>query len=243
MATHLTGTAQSFGQDIYTDSPVQTMPLGSYAETDDGRGFRYVKAGASALVPGKAYQAAAEDTTNMTLSGGHSVGITAVGATQITLTNSITLAANVLAGGYLSVNVTPGQGQLYKIKSNTAVTASAGMVITLEDPLRVALTASSKVIFLPCPFCGVVVDPGTATGVCVGVAHTVISAGQYGWIQTKGPVSALFTGSGVTGKAVGLLTGGTSGSLAPAIAATPIVGYNMGTSITGEYALIYLTLG
>jgi len=238
----LTGPTQAVGQDLYTSSANQSLPLGTKVETSDGRAFRYVKVGAAATVPGKVYQSPAEDTTNETLSGGHSVGITALGATQITLTNSITLAANVLQGGYLSVNVTPGPGQLYKIKSNTAVSGAAGMVITLEDPIRVALTASSKVIFLPSPYAGIVVDPGTATGNAVGVAVSVINIGEYGWIQTYGPVSALFTGTGVAGKSVGLLTGGTSGSLAPAIAGTQIIGHNMGTSITGEYALINLIL-
>lgn len=242
MASTLSGPVMLFGQDLYTDSATQMHALGQKGETTDGRAFRYVKVGAVATVPGKVYQSAAEDTTNMTLSGGHSVGITALGATQITLTNSITMAVNALAGGYLSVNVTPGAGQLYKIKSNTAVTGAAGMVITIEDPLRVALTASSKVIFLPSPYAGIVVDPGTATGTTVGVAVSAITALQYGWIQVTGPCSCLFTGTGVAGKAVGVLTGGTSGSLAPAIAATQVVGFNMGTSITGEYALIDLVL-
>lgn len=238
----LTGPVLSIGQDLYTDSATQMHPLGARAESTDGRGFRYVKVGAVATVPGKVYQSAAEDTTNMTLSGGHSVNAQAIGDTTITLTNSITMAANKLAGGYVSVNITPGQGQLYKIKSNTAVTAAAGMVITLEDPIRVALTTSSKVIFLPSPYSGVVVDPGTATGTAVGVAISAITAGNYGWIQTTGPCSCLFTGTGVAGKAVGVLTGGTSGSLAPAIAATQVLGFNMGTSITTEYALINLVI-
>lgn len=242
MATRLSTTPEAIGQDVYENSSVQTMPLGAYTETTDGRGFRYVKVGASDLVPGKVYQSPAEDTTNMTLSGGHTPAVAAIGSTTVTLSNAITLAANKLAGGYLSVNVTPGQGQLYKIKSNTAVSAAAGCVITLEDPIRVALTASSRVIFLPSPFDGVVIDPGTATGNAVGVAVCVISAGNYGWLQVKGPCSVLFTGSGVAGKSVGLLTGGTSGSLAPAIAGTQILGWNMGTSITTEYALIYLTM-
>jgi hypothetical protein len=230
------------GQDLYTDSTIQMHAVGQRAETTDGRAFRYVKVGAVSTVPGKVYQSPAEDTTNETLSGGHSVTATAIGATTITLTNSITLAANALAGGYLSVNVAPGQGQLYKIKANTAVSAATGMVITLEDSIRVALTTSSKVIFLPSPYAGIIVDPGTATGNEVGVAVSVITNGNYGWIQVYGPTSCLFTGTGVVGKEVGVLTGGTSGSLAPAIAGTQILGWNMGTSITGEYSLIFLTI-
>ena len=243
MSSTLSGPVMLVGQDLYTDSTIQYHQLGQRAETTDGRAFRYVKVGAANTVAGKVYQSPAEDTTNETLSGGHSVTAAAVGTNTVTLTDSITLAANVLAGGYLSVNVTPGQGQLYKIKSNTAVTASAGMVITLEDNIRVALTTSSKVIFLPSPYAGIVIEPGSTTGNIVGVAVSVITAGNYGWVQVYGPTSCLFTGTGVAGKAVGSLTGGTSGSLAPAIAATEILGWNMGTSITGEYSLIFLTIG
>ena len=243
MASTLAGPVMITAQDLYTDSSIQYQTLGQRAETTDGRAFRYVKVGVTATVPGKVYQSAAEDTTNQTLSGGHSVGITALGSTTITLTNSITLAANLIAGGYVSVNVTPGAGQLYKVKSNTAVSAATGMVITLEDPLRVALTASSKVIFLKSPYDSIVVAPTTATGVIVGVAPSIITGAQFGWVQTYGPTSCLFTGTGVPGGAVGYLVGGTSGSLAPAIAGTEILGHNMGTSITGEYSLINLVIG
>ena len=230
------------GVDVLSDSSTRQMTIGSYGETADGRGYRYALVGAVSTVPGKVYQGAAQDTTNQLLSGGHSVSAAAIGDTTVTLTNSITLAADLLAGGYLSVNITPGPGQLYRIKGNTGVSAAAGMVITLDDPLRVALTTSSKVIFLKHPYSGVVVTPATETTSNVGVAHTIVTNAQYGFVQTYGVASVLFTGTGAVGKAVGTLAGGTIGSTAPAIAATPILGWNMGTSITGEYAFIYLTI-
>jgi len=84
----------------------------------------------SSTVPGKVYQGPAEDTTNQNPSGGLAVTAQAVGDTQVTLTGSLTLAANLLAGGYLSVNVTPGLGQLYRIKGNTAVSSAANVLCT-----------------------------------------------------------------------------------------------------------------
>ena len=242
MATVLSQVPLLAGQDVYVDSTTQLMPLGTYMETNDGRGFRYMKVGAVATVPGMAYQSSALDATNLQPSGGLAVAAAAVGTNVVTITASITLTANQLAGGYMSIDVTPGQGQLYKIKSNTAVSSAANCVVTLEDNIRVALTTASRCILTPNPYNGIVVDPGTATGCCVGVAHTIIAAGDYGWIQTKGVASCLFTGTGVAGKAVGLLTGGTSGSLAPAIAGTQIIGHNIATSITGEYAFVQVTL-
>lgn len=242
MATKLTGFPLIAGADVYSNSSVQQASLGVYAETDDGRGFRYVKVGAVATVPGKVYQGPAEDTTNLNPSGGLSIAAAAVGATTVTLTSSITLAANVLAGGTLHVVITPGLGQTYKIASNTAVTGAAGMVITLEDPIRVALTTDSKIQLRANLYSGIVVAPATMTNSIVGVAPSIITALYYGWIQTHGIVSCLETGTGTCGTALGVLQGGTIGSLAPAIAGTPIVAFAAGTNITGEYGSVFLVL-
>ena len=242
--TSLSGFPQISAADLLSNSATQLMPLGTYMETSDGRGFRYFKNGGTATVAGKVYQSPALDATNYQPSGGLGVSAAvAVGGTTITTSTSTTWTLNALAGGYLSVNVTPGQGRLYRIKSNTATAAATGGVIELEDPIEVALTTSSKFIVTPNPYNGAVIEPGTPTGVILGVAHTVITASYYGWIQTKGVCSALFTGTGVAGKAVGSLSGGTSGSLAPCIAATNIAGYHIATGITTEYALVYLTIG
>lgn len=238
----LSSPVQIVGADLLANSSVQQMNLGAYAETPDGRGFRYAKVGATATVAGKVYQSSALDATNLQPSGGLGVAAAAIGDTSITISTSITLTANQLAGGYLSVCVTPGQGYLYRIKSNTAVSSATGAVIVLEDPLVIALTTSSKVIVVKHPYDGVVVEPGTPTGVIVGVAPSIVTAAYFGWIQTFGAASVLFTGTGVAGKAVGSLSGGTAGSAAPAIAATNILGYHIATGITTEYALVFLTI-
>lgn len=234
----------TFAQGIWEESTTQNHVIGCYAETADGRGFRYSKIGSVATVAGKVYQGTPLDATNLQPSGGLGVSAAqAIGDTSVTISTSITLTANQLAGGYLSVDVTPGQGYLYKIRGNTAVTSAASAVITLDDPLQIALTTSSKVIVANHPYFGLVIEPGTPTAAIAGVAHRVTSASAFGWIQTRGAASVLFTGTGVAGKAVGSLSGGTSGSSAPAIAATNILGYHMATGITAEYALIMLTIG
>lgn len=241
--TSLSGFPTITGADVLSNSSTQLMPLGAYMETSDGRGFRYFKNGAVATVAGKVYQSSALDATNLQPTGGLGVAAQAIGDTTVTVSTSTTVAVNALAGGYLSVNVTPGQGYLYRIKSNTVTAGAAGLVITLEDPLLVALTTSSKVIVTPHPYSGSVIEPGTPTGVIIGVAPIIVTAAYFGWMQTKGAASVLFTGIGVAGKTVGSLSGGTSGSAAPAIAATNILGYHIATGITAEYALVYLTIG
>lgn len=242
MTTILSQTPSLSAVDLFANNTTQQMPIGSYVETSDGRGFRYCKVGAVSTVAGKVYQGPALDATNYQPSGGLTPAAAAIGDTTITISTSTTVAVNALAGGYLSVVVTPGQGYLYLIKSNTVTAGAAGLVIVLEDPLKVALTTSSRVIVTPHPYSGAVIEPGTPTGVILGVAPSIITNACFGWMQTFGAASVLFTGTGVAGKAVGSLTGGTSGSAAPAIAATNILGYHIATGITGEYALVFLTI-
>lgn len=243
--TTLTGLPVVIGQDLLTDSSTQYHPLGTYAETADGRGFRYMLVGATSTVPGKAYQSAAQDTTNLNPSGGLGVSAAAaIGTTSVTISTSITVAANLVANGYMSVNVTPGQGYIYKVQSNTAVTAATGMVVTLADPLIVALTTSSKVVLSQHPYANVVVLPTTATGMFVGVATIINTNGNYGWLQTFGACSVLVDDAvaiglgyqGYTDTVTGALT------LAGVTSGAPTVGIAYNAGVDTEYDLVYLTL-
>lgn len=242
MATSLTGPLQVIGADVLSSKADAAHTLGAYAETPDGRGFRYFLNGAVATVAGLVYQGKALDATNDQPSGGHAVAVAAIGSLTVTTTVTLTATKDEFAGGFLSVVVTPGQGYTYKIKGNTA--ASAGVcTFTLEDPIVVGLTTSSRIIVAQNPYAGCIVAPATPTAAIVGVAPCIVAAGQYGWLQVTGPCAVLFTGTGAAGKAVGILSGGTIGSAAPAIAATNILGYQMATGITAEYALINLSIG
>lgn len=229
-------------QDVFTSSSTQGTDLGAFATTADSRGFRYCLMGAVTAVPGKIYQGPAQDTTNQNPSGGLAVAAAAIGAISVTLTGSLTLAANLLAGGFMSVAASTGAGYSYKVKGNSAVTSAANATVSLEDPIQVALTTSSKVVFQLNPYNGVVVAPATLTSAVVGVPVFPITNAQYGWLQTHGPVGCLQTGTGTCGTALGVLQGGTIGSLAPAIAGTPIIAHALGTNVTGEYDLVNLVL-
>lgn len=244
MATTLTGPTMVVSADLLTNSSVNPgQSIGSYVETANGRGFRFCKNGAVATVAGKVYQGPALDATNHQPSGGLTPAAAAIGDTTITISTSTTQVLNELAGGVLSVVVTPGQGYTYAIRGNTAVSGAAGAVITLDDPLQVALTTSSRVIAVKSKYNGVVIEPGTPTAAIAGVPNSIITAAYFGWLQTRGPCAVLFTGTGAAGKAVGSLSGGTSGSMAPCIAATNIGGYHMATGITAEYSIIDLNIG
>jgi hypothetical protein len=230
-------------QDILASSATALTDLGIRATTGDSRYFRYMKVGSLATVPGMVYQGPAQDTTNLNPSGGLTpYANAAIGATSVTINDSITNVVDVVAGGYMTVAVTPGQGYTYKIKGNTAVTGAAGMVVTLEDPLVIAITTSSNVNLYKNPFSGIVVAPATMTNSIVGVPTNIFTALYYAWIQVAGPCSCLQTGTGTCGTALGFLQGGTEGSLAPAIAGTPILAWALGTNVTGEYGLVDLKI-
>ncbi|MEK7180003.1 MAG: hypothetical protein AAB706_00850 [Patescibacteria group bacterium] len=244
--TSLSGALQISGQDLLTDSSTQQHALGQYAETSDGRGYRYCKVGATATVPGKLYVGADFDVVNHSPAGGLGVNAAvAIGGTDIVISTSTTLVLNELAGGFLSVGITPGQGYTYRIKSNTATSAATLATIVLDDPLKIALTTASKVVVVQHQYNGVVVSPGAAsTGVPVGVANSIITAAYFGWLQTYGPCSILSgvaTSISLPGVPVSP-SASTAGSVIVSTAILPTVGWAMHLFTATEYNLVHLTL-
>lgn len=239
MATNLSGCPTIASADVFADSSVQQQDLGAYVETRDGRGFRYCKAGATALVPGKLQQAAAEDTSNMQ---DLTVAAASAGATSMTTSSTVTLTANQLAGGLLVVtSASTGAGQVLRIKGNTAA-SSAVTTIYLEDPVVTATTGTVKVDVKPNPYSGVIVNPATASSAPVGVAVYPITASYYGWIQVKGACPVLADGANAVGASV-VASNGVAGAVEDVTGTAQAV---VGTCLTGvadtEYGLVNLNL-
>lgn len=231
-------------QDVFSTSSTQMTDLGALGTTGDGRYFRYAKVGATTLVPGQVYQGPASDATNFSPVGGLAVGqANATGSSSFTVNTSITLTANQLAGGLASIAVTPGQGYTYKIKSNSAVTSATGSVITLEDPLLTNISTASKVVFYPGAYNGIVVLGTAATSTPVGVAVYPVTNAQFGWIQTRGIVSALIGGTPGSGQPVGINLANTTGALSLATGTIfTEIGNMTATGASAEYDLVNLTL-
>lgn len=232
------GTASIFaGLPYNADDATPQIELGTRMFGENGRVYAYAKAGASALVVGDLLQAPAEDTGDQNIAA----TAAAVGDTSIT-TAAMTVTANQYAGGYVTVTVTPGLSNTYRIKSHAAYTAAAATFV-LEEPIQVALTASSRLDFIPSPYNGVVVAPTTLTSAVVGVAVNDITANQYGWIQVGGVAS-------IHNDAAGALTVGAavmpSSSVAGAVrlqtAGNTIVGRCLTGIASGESGAIYLEL-
>lgn len=237
---------------IYTGSPQAAIgqpflnndsdPLnnpGQIIYGSDGSKYVYVEAGATAITSGMLLQSEAQDTGEQDLTP----TATAVGSTTITTSTTVTVAADEYAGGYVVVSVTPSIGYRYKIASHPAATAAA-LVITLEEPIQVALTTSSRIDLVPNPYKNVIPAPTTPSGSLVGVACGNISANQYGWACVRGVAP-------VINDAAGALTVGTTvmastsvaGSVRAATGAVPQVGTVTTGIAASESGLAFISLG
>ena len=216
-----------------------TISLGALYVAPDGiRKYRYVLAGASALVVGNVVQAAAEDTGDQAITP----TAAAIGATQIVTSSTMTVTANQYAGGYVTVTVTPGLGNTYRIKSHAAYT-SAAATFELEEPIQVALTTTSRLDFVPNPFNGVVACPTTRTSAVVGVAVNDITAAQYGWVQVAGPCNVLNDAAGALTVGVSVMPStSVTGAVRLQTAGNPILGDALTGIASAENGLVYLRL-
>lgn len=226
--------------DVFQTSTAAYANLGARAVTGDGREFRYVKAGGTALVPGKLQQNAAENTAHQNLAPTANV---AIGATSFTVTlGASAVTANQYAGGVAVIADSTGEGYQYEISSHPAAESSATLTLTLADPVKVAfVSATSKVDLVANLYSGVIVNPTTATGTPIGVAVSAIPASGFGWIQTKGLTTLLADGAVTVG--TGLVA---SNATAGAVEALTGVQAPIGIAVTGiattEYGAVFLDL-
>lgn len=237
----LTGPVTVAAQSVYSSSSTALHTIGEYIVTNDGRGYRYAKAGASALVVGKIQQAAAEDTSNQ-----QEVTITnaAVGDLTIVSTDSVTLALNLLAGGFLLVSEgTLGVGEVYKLKGNTAA-VSAVVTFNLDEPVRVATTGTCKVDVKINPYQGVVVAPTSQTSAVVGAAQYAIAASEFGWLQTHGVCGILAQGTCVVGDGLVPANTTTTGTVVTRADASleASIGYALHGAASTDFCLAFLTI-
>ncbi len=191
----------------------------------DGRLFEYVRSDDSATIPKgnlATYEpmAAASDQLAPTAA--------AIGATIIIVSVTLTLTANELNGGFVTIDSTPGQGEMYGIVGHAAHT-SGNLTLAIERPIVVALTTSSDLSIVHGPT-SVTVSTGVAaealaTEVAAGVPLVLVPAGdttpQFTWIQKTGFAQVLFgTAVGSVGDVLGF--GENTGSFAVSIEAESV---------------------
>jgi len=239
MATFFSTNPGSAPQGPYiAGASTQAMTLGSKFVDQAGNTYRYCLVGGTALVPGKLYQAPAEITNHQNLTP----AAAAIGATSVTVTlGNTATTANQYAEGYLVVTVTPGQGYKYRISSHPAASGSATCVITLEDPILVALTTSSRVDLVLNPYSGVIVNPTTASSCPVGAAIYPTAASTYGFIQTGGIAPLLVDDQTVVVGTNVAASNQAAGAIEPATGVQALVGIAVTGGATTEYVAVKLT--
>ena len=229
----------------------QKHVLGTRMELPDGRVFRYSEIGGSNIAAGAVVQAAAGVAAH---DQDLLVAAASAGDTTVTLSGSLTITKDQYKDGYMHINSGAGRGgQIYRIKSNTAVSGATGCVLTLdeEDGLQTALVAGSgntEVGLSVNTYSNVIISPTTVSNVAIGVAPTILTTNYYGWLQTWGPASVLANAAGVVGEHVRVggasTAGGTedldrdgSGENEQAIGVQMLI-----ASAAADYALVFLQI-
>lgn len=238
----LSGPIQIQSNDWGVISSAQNQPLGSKAETVDGREFKYGLAGASNLAIGKLAQQAAVVANHQNISV---AAAAAAGATQVTVTLGATAAtANQYAGGYLNVIDVAGAGATYLIAGHPAASSSGSLVVSLAEPITTALTTSSKANLTTNPYASMVISATTTISYITGVPGIAVTAAFYGWFQTRGVASVLSDGAvtaGVGLKPSDAVTGAAEAEVAGDTTVRIGVAYNNNTVDT-KYSAAYLNI-
>lgn len=224
--------------DQFTQTTTQkSQPLGTKMVFQDGRTFRYSKAG-ELLVVGETLQGAI-DANNLDMAAATG----SVGDTFISVTSDNANAANFYKDGYIYCNKT-GTFTIYQVKSHILLTGGSGDIINIEEDggLAFAITAGDEFTLRANPWSGVITYAATATAGFAGIACEDIASGSFGWVQTGGvcvqdTVTAVIEGASLTpfGQAATLDVVGSDEE--------PIVGYALrGASSANEGSLIFLTV-
>lgn len=227
-------------QGVYEESAIAKTTLGYRIEFADGRVFRYAKAGATALSPGKFVKAGAiEHVINYAVEAAATTG-----AHIVTLTT--TSACTTVEEGYLQINDAAGEGIQYKIKFTRAnATTSTSTDVTLYDPIATALTVSSEgtILYNPYEQCEIV---SAITDIVLGVPPIAVTAEYYFWLQTWGPANVLSAVTPTAGNVVEVsvatddaAAAGTTDCLADT---SHVVGVQMLIGVDTEYKPVWIRL-
>lgn len=232
-------------QPMWTSSATAQHVLGTRGCDNFGRVYRYVKAGAVDLIAGSVIQSPAVIAGHQSLVVNTTGGL-AVGATSVSVTCVSSVAAAFYNDGYAIIATSAGAGYMYTINNHAAVSTGAVGAFNFyapEDVLQVAINATSTVTLVPNKYSNVViVPPTTATGLVVGVATYIITAAQFGWIQTWGQCAVRCNDASAMGQlmnGISASTGNMAGLTSPAVTGNAVVGQILGqiyqTGVAGQW--------
>lgn len=237
--------------NLWTPTTDQKNMLGMIYDTDDGRRFRYQKAG-EALTIGLANQSATGTANWQNEVQTNSPSIPSVGDETITFTATATATKDAFVDAYLTVEDGVGEANMYIIKNNKAGVANAttgfDIVCEIADAggIRTAWEAASELTITVNKYKDVIVFPTDPTGTATGVNLTAVADGSYFWGQTMGPCPCVkdSTDTIIVGDecALGPNTAGQIGLMDAAVEGDVLAGYVMRASGSAETCLIDLRL-
>ena len=184
----------------------QRQILGAEMAFPDGRKFRYVNNGGTAIGEGLVVASeapAGNHDEDLVITTSPSVGDTAI---SITL-GGTAAAKDLYAEGYLFFNLastTPHE--MYKIKGHALIASSGTGEITIDEPdgFQTAITAGTDTAgLIKSPYKDIVVAPAAVAGRFVGVTAADLEADYYGWVQVAGMATAKIDGTPAVGTLVG----------------------------------------
>lgn len=217
----------AYAQGLYEVSNVKKQCLGTIRETEDGRMFRYAKAGAT-ITPGMALM---QDDLDNGFKAQVQTDATASGATRVTVKVDKDVTANMFDDGYLIVNDKASNnvmGLSYPIASHSVRTGAGNITVILKTPLIKPIEVSDKLTIIPNPWNGVKHTSAAAKS-WVGQCFVGADNGQYVWVQTGGIGVKIDVAATTITCAVGPTS--TEGKLGKASAQdNPVVGYAYGTT-------------
>ena len=194
-----------YGVEKITTSD-QRQILGAEMAFPDGRKFRYVNNGGTAIGEGLVVASeapAGNHDEDLVITTSPSVGDTAI---SITL-GGTAAAKDLYAEGYLFFNLastTPHE--MYKIKGHALIASSGTGEITIDEPdgFQTAITAGTDTAgLIKSPYKDIVVAPAAVAGRFVGVTAADLEADYYGWVQVAGMATAKIDGTPAVGTLVG----------------------------------------
>ena len=205
----------------------QRQVLGAEMAFPDGRKFRYVANGGTAIGEGLVVASeapAGNHDEDLVITTSPSVGDTAI---SITL-GGTAAAKDLYAEGYLFFNLastTPHE--MYKIKGHALIASSGTGEITIDEPdgFQTAITAGTDTAgLIKSPYKDIVVAPAAVAGRFVGVTAADLEADYYGWVQVAGLASVKIDGTPAVGTLVGASSNHTGQLLAIGADTTPALG-------------------
>jgi len=235
-------------QDIYETSATQQEQIGTLFIDRWGNKYHYAKAGATALAASKMTVSPADDADWVS----EACPTAAVGDRNLTLTivaYGSDVPENYFQGGQFILTDGTAEGMRYPITWSSAFEAADTTVnITLDVPLKVALTSATEFTLVKSPYMATVIQ-GTETDRPAGVPLVAVDANHYYWSQTSG--EAICLGGAEAGAVGSMVSAATEDGAMEEINLSgnaealtlPIYGFATGTTVVnGEYTPVKLTI-